>query len=196
MILDGLRDARGINMRFSQYATPQYLMIFLAVAKLAHLRVPLVDAVGLFAVLVDARNVTQLHAEPIVGPVVQHARLVDRFARVGHELHLVHVVRRAYRIGRKVAEKAVRVAVLLEAHQPLVRLQPGRPADFVQRQQRADAPMALGMVVDGVDDRFRRPEHLLRRGRIVDRLPVQAGAPVRLNVRVRARPILGYDIEQ
>lgn len=78
-------------------------MIVLTVAKLSHLRVPFVDAIRLVTILIDAGYVAQLYSEPIVCTIVEHARLVDCFARVCDQLHLVHVVGYAYYVGRKIA---------------------------------------------------------------------------------------------
>lgn len=96
----------------------------------------------------------------------------------------------------KLPQKSVRVLVLLVAHQALVRGQLRRPPDLVQAERGADAAVPFGVPVDVVHDGHRRPEDRLRRGRVRDRFPVEAGAPVRLDVRVRAGAVLGNLLEQ
>lgn len=71
-----------------------------------------------------------------------------------------------------------------------------RPPDFVQAERGADAAVPFGVPVDVVHDGHRRLEDWLRRGRVRDRFPVEAGAPVRLDVRVRARAVLGDLLEE
>lgn len=126
---------------------------------------------------------------------MQYAGFVDGLPWVGNQLDLVHVVDDLCPTGAEIAQKSVGIFVLLEPDQIVVGRQLCGPLDFVQAERRTQPSVPFRVLVDEIDGGHRRPEDLLRGG-VLDGFPIEAGAPVRFDVRVRTGTILGDVIEQ